>query len=73
MNCMRFGPPASQACYVARHIRSTALLGVETSKLSRRRRSQRKRAKITQVETHASADVFALDFDGVLVDSEPEV
>ena len=32
-----------------------------------------KRARTCQVQTNASADVFALDFDEVLVDSEPEV
>ena len=73
MNCTCFGTPALQVRqYEARHTRS-GLLGVKTSKLSQRRRSHCKRAKITHVQTHASADVFALDFDGVLVDSEPEV
>ena len=32
-----------------------------------------KRARTCRMQTNASADVFALDFDEVLVDSEPEV
>ena len=30
-------------------------------------------SRLSTVQTSASADVFALDFDGVLVDSEPEI
>ena len=74
MHCTLLGPSASQLHpYRARYTPSVCLLGAKTCKLSQRRQSQCKRAKLSHVQTHASADVFALDFDGVLVDSEPEV
>ena len=74
MHCTHLGPTASHLRpYRARHTTSIGLLGAEKCKLSQRRQRQCKRAKLSHVQTHASADVFALDFDGVLVDSEPEV
>lgn len=45
-----------------------------TTKPSRQTSSRCKRANRCHVQpTRATADVFALDFDGVLVDSEPEI
>ena len=71
MHCTHYGPLDPQ--FRARHTPSFGVLGAETSKLSERRQSRCKRAKLRHIQTQASADVFALDFDGVLVDSEPEV
>lgn len=57
-----------------RHNRVHFLMQAQTSVLSRHGMKQHcKRPKRCHVHTFASADVFALDFDGVLVDSEPEV
>ena len=74
MRCTHFEPPASQVRqHRTCHIRSVGLLRVTTSQLSQQRQSRSKRAKMSNIQTRATADVFALDFDGVLVDSEPEV
>lgn len=71
---MHFERPVSQVRQLrARHTHSIGLLGVTISNLSQRRQSRSKRARMSNLQTCASADVFALDFDGVLVDSEPEV
>lgn len=74
MRCMHLEPPASHVRQLrASHTPSIGVLSVKTSKLSQRSHSRSKRARMSNIQTRASADVFALDFDGVLVDSEPEV
>lgn len=74
MRCMHLEPPASHVRQLrANHSHSVGVWSVKTSKLSQRSHSHSKRARISSIQTRASADVFALDFDGVLVDSEPEV
>ena len=57
-----------------RHPRVHSPLQAQTTVLSRHGIKQYyNRPKRYHVQTFASADVFALDFDGVLIDSEPEV
>lgn len=66
MRCMRF--PSQY------RTKDPSCCWFSTTKPSRHTRSRCNRTNKSHVPpTRATADVFALDFDGVLVDSEPEI
>lgn len=64
---------ACQARHKSTFLPQQLVLHLRANERSQRPARRNRQSGKGQVKVQASVDVFALDFDGVMVDSEPEV